>query len=59
MKLVTVLRKNIYEWKSFQFTGSFLPDCQSNSVPKTQKYIPFFAAMGQMQKTMRPRLLSQ
>ena len=34
VKLVKVLR---CEWESFQFTGSFLLNCQSNLIPTTLK----------------------
>ena len=37
VKLVKVLRREIFEWKSFHFTGSFPSSCQSNSVPTTLK----------------------
>ena len=37
VKLVKVLRREIFEWKLFHFTGSFPSNCQSNSVPTTLK----------------------
>ena len=37
MKLVKILRREIFEWSSFNFAGSFPCDCQSNSVPSTLK----------------------
>lgn len=37
LKLVKVLRREIFEWKTFEFTGSFPPNCQGNSIPTTLK----------------------
>jgi hypothetical protein len=37
LKLVKVLRHEIFEWKSFKFAGSFPSNCQSNSIPTTLK----------------------
>ena len=37
IKLVKVLRKEMMEYKSFEFTGSFSHDCQTSAVPNTLK----------------------
>ena len=39
MKLVKILRWEIFEWSSFNFAGSFPCDCQNNSVPSTLKLL--------------------
>ena len=39
VKLVKVLRREIFEWKSFHFTGSFPSNCQSNSALTTLVFV--------------------
>lgn len=36
-KLVKVIRQEIFDWKSVNFSGSFPPNCQENSVPTILK----------------------
>ena len=32
-KVAKIIRKEIFQWKQFQFSGEFPPNCQSHSVP--------------------------
>ena len=59
VKLVKVLRRKIFEWKSFQFTGSFLPDCQENSVPLILKIFLSLLLNGSNEKTQASLTIAQ
>lgn len=39
ISMAKVIRQEIFDWNSFDFSGSFPPNCQVNSVPTTLKML--------------------
>ena len=46
-KLTKIIRKEIFQWKKFHFTGKFPPECQNDSVPTLIKSLVSMLINGQ------------